>query len=110
MTPIKPGRWKSVDELMRAIGRVGRRITRLRLAAEELDDKAKEIEQMKKEELEAGKLSYRSARSYRDAASEKLKRAERMENGHLQRLKRKLAQMQTPLLPNVGITDTSIPK
>lgn len=108
-SPIKKGRWKSVDELMRAIGRVTRRIARLRLSAEELDDKANETEEKEEAGRFAG-LGYRTPKSYRIEATAKLDRAQRMENGHLQHLKRKLAQMQTPLLPNVGITDTSIPK
>jgi len=108
-SPIRKGRWNSTEEIMRAISRVTRRIVRLRLSAEELDDKAKETE----EKALAGGfigLAYRTPKSYRIEATEKLDRAQRMENGHLQHLKHKLAQMQTPLLPNVGVTDTSIPK
>jgi hypothetical protein len=108
-SPIKKGRWKSVDELMRAIGRVTRRIARLRLSAEELDDKANETEEKEEAGRFAG-LGYRTPKSYRIEATEKLDRAGRMESGYLQHLKRKLAVMQTPLLPNVGTTDTSIPK
>jgi len=107
--PIKKGRWKSVDELMRAIGQVTRRIIRLRLAADELDDRARETEE-KERTGGYGGLAHRSPKSYRQEAVTKLLKADRMESRHLQKLKRKLAEMQTPLLPLEGNTDISIPK
>jgi hypothetical protein len=109
-SPIKPGRWKSADEILEKIGSVTRRIARYRLAADELFVKSKKaaIEQAKwKDEG----LSYQDkAKVYRDTGQEKLDKADRLENGYLQKLKRKLAQMQTELLPMEGNTDTSIPK
>jgi|GEM_PF-4735457 hypothetical protein len=98
MSPIKPGRWKSADELLEKIGQVMRRIARYRIAAEALNAKFK-----------AAKAQGKASKLYLDADL-KSKKADRLENGYLQKLKRKLAQMQTELLPMEGNTDTSIPK
>ncbi len=95
---IKKGRWKSADEIIEKIGQVTRKIARYRLAAQELNAKFRAARA-------AGKES-----KLHEEADIKGSKADRLENGYLQKLKRKLAEMQTPLLPNVGSTDTSIPK
>jgi hypothetical protein len=109
-SPIKRGRWKSADEILEKISQVARKIVKYRLAAEELFVKSKKaaIDQAKWTKQGCGYQD--KAKVYRDSADEKLHKASRLETGYLQKLKRKLAEMQTPLLPNVGSTDTSIPK
>lgn len=97
-SPIPKGRWKTPEEIIEKIGEVQRKIARYRIAAEELNAKFRKA----KAEGKASKL-------YEDADA-KSKRADRLENGYLQKLKRKLAEMQTRLLPLEGNTDTSIPK
>lgn len=98
---VPKARFNSVDDVMEAIGKITRRIMRLRLGAEDLDAKARK---------EAKEGSANMARAYNDFATRKFDKARKLETGYLQHLKRKLAVMQTPLLPNVGTTDQSIPK
>jgi hypothetical protein len=98
MSPIKPGRWKSADEIIEKIGQVTRKIARYRLAAQELNARFRAA----KAEGKASKLC--------DDADLKQSKADRLENGYLQKLKRKLAEMQTGLLPLNGNTDRTIPK
>jgi len=95
---IKKGRWKTPEEIIEKIDEVKRKIARYRIAAEEPNAKFRKA----KAEGKASKL-------YEDA-DVKSSKADRLENGYLQKLKRKLAQMQTELLPMEGNTDTSIPK
>lgn len=95
---VPKARWKSSDEIMEAIGFVQRKIARYRLAADELNAK---FRQAKRE----GKSSFLG----RDA-DRKMEKADKLEAGYLQRLKRKLATMNTPLLPMRENTDKSIPK
>jgi len=97
-SPIKPGRWKSADEILEKIGVVTRKIQRYRIAAEALNAK-----------FRAAKAEGKASKLCKDADL-KSQKADRLENGYLQKLKRKLAQMQTGLLPMEGNTDTSIPK
>jgi hypothetical protein len=97
-SPITPGRWKNADEIIEKIGQVTRKIARYRLAAQELNAK-----------FRAAKAAGKQSKLYEDADI-KASKADRLENGYLQKLKRKLAEMQTSLLPNVGSADTSIPK
>ncbi len=98
MSPIKKGRWKNAEEIVEKIAEVTRKIARYRISAEELDAKFKKAKREgKKSDL------------WKDA-DEKMSKADRLENGYLQKLKRKLATMNTALLNMEGNTDTSIPK
>lgn len=107
--PIKRGRWRNADEILRAIERLKRRALRLRLTAEEFEDKARE-----KEALEAANdpraAKFANPRAYRDATAMKRSRAEEIENKKHPKLQRKLAVMQTQLLPISGNDDAFIPK
>jgi len=109
-SPIKPGRWKNSDEILDKISQLTRKIVRYRLAADELFVKSKKAAVEQAKWAEQGLSFQDKAKFYREAGQTKLDKAERLENGYLQKLKRKLAQMQTELLPMEGNTDTSIPK
>lgn len=97
-SPIKKGRWKTPEEIVEKIGEVTRKIRRYRLAAEELNARFRNA-----------RAEGKASRLFEDADA-KTAKADRLENGYLQKLKRKLATMQTELLPLEGNTDTSIPK
>lgn len=95
---------------MEKISEVTRKIARYRMASESLSARAKK-EAVKQEGYRAQGLSFADkAKDLRQQGADKLSKAERLENGYLQKLKRKLAEMQTELLPMEGNTDTSIPK
>lgn len=106
----KAARWKSADEIIEKIGEVTRKIARYRLASESLRIRAKHESQKQEAARERGVAFIDNAKTLRGHADTKLAKAERLENGYLQKLKRKLAQMQTALLPLEGNTDSSIPK
>lgn len=97
-SPIKRGRWKTPEEIIEKIGEVTRRISRYRLAGEALNAKFRKLKA-------EGKESF----LWKDADA-KMSKADKLEKGYLQRLKRKLAEMQTDLLPMEGNTDKSISK
>lgn len=96
--PVPKGRWKNAEDIIEAIGFVTRKIARYRIAAEELNAK---FLRAKRE----GKTSL----LWKDA-DRKMEKADRLEAGYLQRLKRKLATMNTATLPMQDNTDKSIPK
>lgn len=97
-SPIPKGRWKTPEEIINKIAEVTRKIARYRLAGESL------YARFRKEKAE-GKPSL-----LYEKADKKMSRADKLENGYLQILKRKLAAMQTELLPLENNTDRSIPK
>lgn len=97
-SPIRKGRWKTPEEIIEKIGEVTRKIARYRLAGDALNAK-----------FRAAKAKGKASDLWKDA-DRKMSKADKLEKGYLQRLKRKLAEMQTSLLPLEGNTDTSIQK
>lgn len=97
-SPIPKGRWETPEQIIEKIGEVTRKIRRYRLAAEELNAR-----------FRAARVEGKPSKLYEDADAKSAK-ADRLEAGYLQKLKRKLAEMQTELLPMGENTDRSIPK
>lgn len=109
-SPIPKGRWISSIEIMEKISEVTRKIARYRMASESLNAKAKKEAVKQEAARQQGDAFVDNAKRLRDQADIKLDKAKNLENGYLQKLKRKLAEMQTELLPMEGNTDASIPK
>lgn len=109
-SPIKKGRWKSAEEIIDKIAQVTRKIARYRLAADELFLRVKH-EAVKQAPMTAmTDTIFDNVKNLRDTAQRKLDKAAKLEAGYLQKLKRKLAEFQTELLPMEGNTDRTIPK
>jgi len=93
-------RFRSAQEVLSAIDRTVARIAKRRREAEAADLKADELYKQGINAALAGTL--------RDTAEARRKRAQMIEQIYLPRLKNKLAEIQTLLLPGVGFTDISI--
>ena len=94
----KRARFKTEEEILAAI-----------------DEKLSQIERLRKEAAKFDKLAEatfargHSGLAWRQDADRKRDKADRIERGYLQRLKRSLAAFRTKLLPGFG-EDNSIPK
>jgi hypothetical protein len=94
----KRARFQTEDEILFAIDDTKSRVHRLRKEAEKFDKLA-----------EAAFARGHSGLAWREDADRKRAKADRVERGYLQRLKRTLAAFRTQLLPGFG-EDRSIQK